>query len=126
MAILATHLRQNLDDAFLCRLAFSVHCPFPDEASRRRIWPDIWPAATPLEGGMDLDFRARQFRLSGGNSKSMALASAFLAAEYEKPITMANLFQARQREYQKIGKTLLESELNGVKQEPRGVAGLAR
>ena len=37
---------------------------------------------------------------------------------------MAHLFQATRREYQKMGKTLSESELNGVKQEPRGVARL--
>jgi hypothetical protein len=39
---------------------------------------------------------------------------------------MAQLFQARQRDYQKMGKTLSESELNGVKQELREVARLAR
>ena len=38
IAILATNLRQNLDEAFVRRLAFTVHFPFPDEESRRRIW----------------------------------------------------------------------------------------
>jgi ATP-dependent 26S proteasome regulatory subunit len=126
VAILATHLCQNLDDALLRRLAFTVHCPFPDEASRRRVWTGIWPAATPLDGDIALDFRARQFKLSSGNSKNIALASAFLAAEHERPVTMAHLFQATRRVYQKMGKTLSESELNGVIQEPRGVARRAR
>jgi ATP-dependent 26S proteasome regulatory subunit len=98
IAILATHLCQNLDDTFLRRLAFSVHFPFPDEASRRGIWTGIWPAATPLDGDIDLDFLARQFKLSGGNSKNIALASAFLAAEDERPVAMAHLFQATRRE----------------------------
>ena len=92
MATLATHLRQNPDDVLLRRLAFSVHCPFPDAASCRRIRTGIWPAATSLDGQIDLDFRARQFKLSGGNSKNIALASAFLAAEDERPVTMAQLF----------------------------------
>jgi SpoVK/Ycf46/Vps4 family AAA+-type ATPase len=37
IAILATNLRSNLDEAFTRRLAFIVHFPFPDEASRWRI-----------------------------------------------------------------------------------------
>jgi SpoVK/Ycf46/Vps4 family AAA+-type ATPase len=39
LAILATNLRQNLDEAFVRRLAFSVHFPFPDAASRLRLYP---------------------------------------------------------------------------------------
>jgi SpoVK/Ycf46/Vps4 family AAA+-type ATPase len=113
IAILATNLRQNLDDAFMRRLAFTVHFPFPDEASRRQIWTGIWPAETPLDGDIDHDFLARQYKLSGGNIKNIALASAFLAAEDEKPVTMAHLFQATRREHQKMGKTLSEGELNG-------------
>jgi AAA+ superfamily predicted ATPase len=118
IAILATNLRQNLDDAFMRRLAFTVHFPFPDEASRRRIWTGIWPAETPLDQDIDLDFLARRFKLSGGNIKNIALASAFLAAEDEKPVAMAHLFQATRREHQKMGKTLSESELDGFEQEP--------
>ena len=108
IAILATNLRQNLDDAFMRRLAFTVHFPFPDEASRRRIWTGVWPAETPLDHDIDLDLLARQFKLSGGNIKNIALASAFLAAEDEKPVAMAHLFQATRREHQKMGKTLSE------------------
>ena len=47
VAILATNLRQNIDEAFVRRLAFAVEFPFPDEGSRRRIWAGVWPAATP-------------------------------------------------------------------------------
>jgi SpoVK/Ycf46/Vps4 family AAA+-type ATPase len=130
IAILATNLRQNLDDAFMRRLAFTVYFPFPDEASRRQIWTGIWtgiwPAETPLDSDIDLDFLARQFKLSGGNIKNIALASAFLAAEDKRPVTMAHLFQATRREHQKMGKVLSETELDGVQQEPPGVARLAR
>jgi hypothetical protein len=118
--------RQNLDDAFMRRLAFTVHFPFPDEASHRRLWAGIWPAATPLAANVDLDCLARQFKLSGGNIKNIALAAAFLAADDGGRVTMAHLLQTTRREYQKMGKTLSESQLDGVKQEPRGAARLAR
>jgi hypothetical protein len=106
VAILATNLRQNLDEAFLRRLAFTVHFPFPDEHNRRRIWTAIWPAAVPLDDDVDFDFLAARFRLSGGNIKNIALAAAFLAAEQDSSVGMRHLVTAVEREYQKLGKPL--------------------
>jgi SpoVK/Ycf46/Vps4 family AAA+-type ATPase len=125
VAILATNLRQNLDDAFMRRVAFTVHFPFPDEDSRRRIWQGIWPPETPLADDVDFDFMARQFRLSGGNIKNIALASAFLAAEDGALVTMAHLGRATRREHQKMGKTVPENESH-VPEQQRAVAALAR
>jgi AAA+ superfamily predicted ATPase len=123
IAILATNLRQNLDESFVRRLAFTVHFPFPDEASRQRIWTGIWPAAAPLAGDVDMDFLASQFKLSGGNIKNVALAASFLAAADGGAVTMGHLFQATQREYQKMGKTLTEAELYG---EARSIVSSVR
>jgi ATP-dependent 26S proteasome regulatory subunit len=117
IAILATNLRGNLDQAFVRRLAFTVHFPFPDEASRRRIWRNVWPSAVPLDAGVDFDFLARQFALSGGNIRNVALAAAFLAAERRGDVTMGDLIAATRREYQKLGKTLTDAELGGVRPE---------
>ena len=104
ISILTTNLRQNLDEAFVRRLAFTVHFPSPDEASRCRIWSGIWPSEVPLSEEMDLDFVARQFKLSGGNIKNIALAAAFLAAEADSLVTMSHVLQGIKREYQKMGK----------------------
>ncbi|MEJ2747792.1 MAG: ATP-binding protein, partial [Anaerolineae bacterium] len=38
LSILASNLRQHLDDAFIRRLTDTVHFPFPDEKSRVEIW----------------------------------------------------------------------------------------
>ncbi len=111
VAILATNLRGNLDAAFLRRLAFTVHFPFPDEPSRRRIWDRVWPADAPVAVDVDYDFLARQFSLSGGNIRNIALAAAFYAATEDGTITMSHLLRATHREYQKLGKTLTAAEL---------------
>ncbi len=111
IAILATNLRGNLDEAFVRRMAFTIHFPFPDEAHRRRIWAGIWPLELPRTADVDLDFLAAQFKLSGGNIKNIALAAAFLAAADRRPVTMAHLRQALRREYQKLGKVLTDAEL---------------
>lgn len=110
IAILATNLRQNLDEAFIRRLAFTVHFPFPDEPSRLRIWQGLWPAALPLAADVDLAFLAGQYPLSGGNIKNIALAAAFQAAADGRPVSMAHLLQAVRREYQKLGKPLRDDD----------------
>jgi AAA+ superfamily predicted ATPase len=111
VTILATNLRQNLDESFVRRLAFTVNFPFPDEADRRRIWGGIWPPETPMAVELDLDLLAHQFKLSGGNIKNIALAAAFLAAEDGGAVTMTHVIQATRREYQKLGKQLGAAEL---------------
>jgi SpoVK/Ycf46/Vps4 family AAA+-type ATPase len=111
IAILATNLRANLDEAFVRRLAFTVQFPFPDDESRRRIWTGIWPAATPVGDDVDAAFLAKQFKLSGGNIKNIALAAAVLAAAEGGVVRMAHVLHATRREYQKMGKVLADIDV---------------
>ena len=110
VAILATNLRKNMDDAFVRRLAFTIHFPFPEAAHRRRIWQGIWPDATPVSADVDLDFMARQFRLAGGNIKNIALAAAFLAADDGRRVTMPHLIRATRQEFHKMGKACVKTD----------------
>jgi hypothetical protein len=111
VAILATNLRQNLDDAFFRRLTFSVHFPFPDEAARTRIWEGIWPAGIPLAADVDAGLLARRVKLSGGSIRNIALAAAFLAAAQGTAVSTEHVLQAVRREYQKFGKQLELADL---------------
>ena len=52
----------------------------------------------------DLGFLARQFELSGGNIRNVALAAAFLAAEDSGEIRMEHLVLNVARELRKMGK----------------------
>lgn len=108
LAILATNLKQNLDDAFLRRLTYTVLFPFPDAADRERIWRRIWPRDTPLADDIDFSALAARFKLSGGNIKNAALAAAFFAASDGEPVGMRHLIHGVRRELQKAGKTLEE------------------
>ncbi|MCL4297995.1 MAG: ATP-binding protein [Anaerolineae bacterium] len=121
MTILTTNLHKNMDDAFVRRMHFTVDFPFPGEPDRRRIWDKIWPQETPGTAELDLAFMARQFELTGGNIRNVALAAAFLAAddgtadscdreENGHKVTMEHLIHATWREYQKIGKVVGEED----------------
>ncbi|MFG1817773.1 AAA family ATPase [Kribbella sp. NPDC049174] len=104
IAILATNLRQNLDEAFTRRLQFIIEFPFPDEGLREGIWRVSFPAGAPLAGSLDFAGLARDFRLSGANIRNAALHAAFLAAARGEPIGMAHLNRAIRREFQKMGR----------------------
>lgn len=104
VSILATNLRQNLDEAFVRRLQAIVEFPFPDEEYRRRIWQNAFPREAPLGADVEFDRLAREVRLPGGNIKNMALAAAFFAAADGGTIHMPHLLQAARREHQKLGR----------------------
>jgi AAA+ superfamily predicted ATPase len=112
LAILSTNMRQNIDEAFTRRLAFTVHFPFPEEADRRRIWDIIWPAATPRADDVDAARLARELMLSGGGIKNAALAAAFYAAADGGVVTRAHVMRAARREFQKMGKVGAPGEAN--------------
>ena len=113
LAILATNLRDNMDDAFTRRLQFVLEFPFPDEAHRCQIWQTLFPPEAPRDPAIDFGWLARQFRLSGGNIKNVVMAAAFLAASDGRPIGMSHLIQATRREYQKMGKVISAAEFGG-------------
>lgn len=104
IAILATNLRQNLDDAFVRRLRFIIEFPFPDEEYRRRIWEVMFPKEAPLASDVDFQRLAREIRLAGGNIKNIAVAAAFYAASDGGVIQMAQLMRAAHREHRKVGR----------------------
>jgi SpoVK/Ycf46/Vps4 family AAA+-type ATPase len=119
MAILATNLRKNMDEAFVRRMHFVVDFPFPSAEDRLRIWEGVLPENTPREPDLDFEFLAASFELTGGNLKNIALAAAFLAAAGDGSVAMSHLIRATRREYQKMGKVLSGDEFG----EYSGVAG---
>jgi len=110
VVILATNLRKNMDDAFARRMHFSLEFPIPDVSDRYRIWESIFPPEAPLSKDINLQFMARQFKITGGNIKNIALGAAFLAAENGGYINIESLIRATKREYQKMGRLCTEGE----------------
>ncbi len=110
IAVLATNLRANIDDAFARRLDALVEFPVPEEEHRRELWERCLGPHAPRAEDLDLDFLARSFELTGGNIRNVTLAAAFLAAAEGRPISMADLIRGTGREYRKLGRLVTESE----------------
>jgi SpoVK/Ycf46/Vps4 family AAA+-type ATPase len=113
IAILATNLREHMDQAFVRRLQVIVEFPFPGIDDRRRIWEVMFPAEAPLASDVDFNFLAREVRLAGGNIKNIALSAAFYAAADGRVIRAQHLMQATRREFQKMGRTWAEAVGDG-------------
>lgn len=112
LAILTTNLKSALDTAFLRRIRFILHFPFPDAVQRAEIWRRIFPIETPTEN-LDASKLAR-LNVAGGNIRNIALNAAFIAADAGGgPVSMDHLLRAAQGEYTKLEKTLTDAEVGG-------------
>lgn len=111
VVVLATNLRQNLDEAFTRRIRFVVEFPFPGRDSRARIWRTLFPPAAPVGADVDFTALAGQFEVAGGNIKNIVLNAAFLAAADGGVITRQHILRGTRREFEKIGKLWPVDEL---------------
>jgi hypothetical protein len=111
MVILATNLQRNIDQAFLRRISVAVDFPLPDEHKRRQIWGRSFPTTVPTNN-LDLEFLARQFKVTGAVIHNAALGAAFLAADDGQVVTMDHLALALKREFQKLGRLRTEAEFD--------------
>jgi SpoVK/Ycf46/Vps4 family AAA+-type ATPase len=104
IVILATNLRENMDDAFIRRMRFIVDFAFPDAASRAEIWQRHFPREMPVMPDLDYAWLAKQFQVSGGNIRNIVLHAAFYAAENGGRVGMQHIISGARREFEKIGK----------------------
>jgi hypothetical protein len=110
VAILATNLRANLDEAFTRRLQFIINFPFPDEEYRLKIWKVLMPPDMPCADNLDLQLMANRFKLAGGSIRNIIVSAAYVAAADGGRVAMPHLLHGAKREFQKMGKLLHESD----------------
>ena len=101
VCILATNLMGNIDAAFMRRITYVVHFPFPEPPAREAIYRGLLPADAPVSEDIDWRFLAEKFELSGGHIKNIVLSAAFMAAGEGAPIAMRHLLRAAVTEMKK-------------------------
>jgi len=118
VVILATNLRENMDDAFVRRIRFVVEFPFPDEASRLKLWRSHVPKQAPVQDSIDYEYLSRELKIAGGSIKNIVVNSAFLAAENGGVIGMEHFISGAKREFEKIGKLWTDKSRSARKPMP--------
>lgn len=109
LAVLATNLKANVDEAFARRLSAVVDFPQPAPDERLVLW-DRCLASVPRDDDIDLQFCAEQFELAGGHIRNIAVTAAYLAAANGGVVDMPELIRATEVEYRKLGRLCVESE----------------
>jgi hypothetical protein len=115
VVILASNLRQNIDEAFMRRIHVIVEFPFPEATARLRILSGLFPPGLRHPADGDLQLISDRFKLAGGSFKNIVLDAAFRAlsenGHHDQPeLTLRHLVLGTAREYQKLGKPLTRSE----------------
>jgi ATP-dependent 26S proteasome regulatory subunit len=111
VVILATNLRQNIDEAFLRRIQIIVEFPSPDASLRFKIWTRALPGATTVISDDELHAVADRFALNGGSIRNASIDAAFRALGAERnEILLRDVVVSIAREYQKIGKPITKGE----------------
>lgn len=110
ITIMTTNYLENIDEAFIRRITYITHFPFPDKYLREKIWKNIFPEETPIDTNIDYEYLAHKFELSGGSIKNIAVTSAFEAVQNNEIISMKYLLRGIKRELAKQGKILLKED----------------
>jgi hypothetical protein len=118
VVILASNLRQNIDEAFLRRISAMVEFPSPDEAARVQIWRGMFPPGLAHPSDEELRSLAARIKLPGGSVRNIVVDAAFRAAASAGPdepvVTLRHLVVASAREFQKLGRPLTKTELGDI------------
>jgi SpoVK/Ycf46/Vps4 family AAA+-type ATPase len=111
LAILATNLSDEMDQAFVRRFQVAIHFPRPREAERRRLWQIAFPEAAPLEDGIDFDALVKH-DMTGASIAGAARMAALLAAdESSERISERHVKEGIRRQYQQEARLLNEDAL---------------
>ncbi len=105
IALLATNLQQNMDDAFTRRIGFSIHFPRPTPGYQKALWRRHLPKEHVAKA-VDYDQLVERFDLVGGEIRNAALSAAYAAAARDSDITYTLIENAIREEFIKTGKPM--------------------
>lgn len=107
LVILASNMKQNLDEAFCRRLQAMVMFPKPQAAERLQIWKNGFGDIKLLAEDVNLEEIARQYELTGGNIINV-IQYAYLMMLHRKDtlIQAQDIKDGIRKEFLKEGKTL--------------------
>lgn len=111
ISVLATNLKDNMDDAYKRRMQFMVPFQAPDVEIRKKLWKKLIPNRAPVEN-LQLDFFAENFEMTGSEIKDAIWNAAFMAAAEGTAIKNRHLSEAVRLNYEKYGRILTKEELD--------------
>ncbi len=106
LVILASNLKNNIDNAFLRRLQTLIHFPLPGSPQRLELWKNGFSESVELESNIDLEAIAKEHELSGGTIINIVQHSSLKALGRDSNIIRKiDLLEGIKRELNKNRRT---------------------
>lgn len=107
IVILATNLKENIDEAFFRRFQSTLYFPMPDERLRYQLWKQMIPSAWLKNGEEELLQSITSYTLSGGNMVNIIQTCAIqLHQQGHHQLTLDMMKKAIRKELIKEGQLL--------------------
>ncbi len=105
LVILASNMKNNIDDAFIRRFNSIIRFPLPDENDRVTIWRKSFPRDIGFNNNIDVPEAVKKFELTGGNIINVVQYSCLKSLEMESDeIFLDHVLNGIKRELHKEGK----------------------
>lgn len=106
VAILASNLKSNIDEAFSRRFQSVIHFPMPGRNERHLLWKNAFSGHIKLADNIDLGQYAADYELSGGAIINVVrYAALMMLNDNETVISARDLKEGIRREMQKEGRS---------------------
>jgi hypothetical protein len=114
LAILASNLKDEIDDAFMRRFQVLLHFPRPGREERLRLWRKAFPKQAPLDPRVDIE-SLLELDLTGAGIMAVAQTAALLAADEGSGTIRANHIVAGvSRQFHRESRVLGPDEMGGL------------
>lgn len=107
LVILASNMRNNVDEAFTRRLQSVIHFQKPQASERQALWAGAFSKTCEFEANVRLEQIAQQYELSGGSIINVVQYASLMALNRNKETMTINhedILQGIRKEFRKEGK----------------------
>lgn len=110
VVVLATNLKDNIDEAFARRFQSMIHFPAPNATKRAQLWRQAFNDSVPVDPKVDFDKIAERFAISGALIMNVLRSCIMIYVNKQRSITQEDILISLKREFHKEGKTSEEIE----------------
>ncbi len=105
LVMLASNMKNNIDDAFIRRFNSIIRFPLPSETDRATIWKKSFPHHISFNNNVDVPEAVKKYELTGGNIINIVHYSCLKALEKQgNEIFLDDVLNGIKRELHKEGK----------------------
>ncbi|MDQ6530921.1 ATP-binding protein [Flavobacterium sp. LHD-85] len=113
VVILASNLKENMDEAFSRRFQSMIHFTMPTAEERMLLWEKAFSGKCQLDPNIDIENIAENYELAGGAIINILRFCALVAIQKNETIvSKQDLLEGIRREFKKENKTLMVTQMN--------------